>query len=264
MKNAIFVFEDAHWIDSQSWVMLQMVLPKLASQSMVMIVTRPPNMASQERGGGTEGFDASEEKMAEEFLEDDDRIKFTRILSALKEQEDIKLLSLSGMSKDAMKELIAKTLDVPLNNITDEFVDTIDQKAGGVPMYLTSITAWLSEKGMVTKDENDNISFKGDIKDIKFPNSIVDTVIGRIDSLGETENFIKSMLLLRLEFAQDNLKMSHHNSLILRRKYLKMLRTLAARQLVVPIKGESTRKMLKFTHQIICESAYNNARLTAT
>ena len=33
------VFEDAHWIDSQSWIMLQMVLPQLAGNSMVMIVT---------------------------------------------------------------------------------------------------------------------------------------------------------------------------------------------------------------------------------
>ena len=47
MDNTVFVFEDAHWIDSQSWIMLQMVLPQLTVGAMVMIVTRPPNMISQ-------------------------------------------------------------------------------------------------------------------------------------------------------------------------------------------------------------------------
>ena len=37
-ESSVFVFEDAHWIDSQSWLMLQMVLPRLSSSSMVMIV----------------------------------------------------------------------------------------------------------------------------------------------------------------------------------------------------------------------------------
>ena len=73
LENTIFVFEDAHWIDSQSWIMLQMVLPQLAGTSMVMIVTRPPNIQSQMKGGGqagTEGFnEISEEKIEEEYLE---------------------------------------------------------------------------------------------------------------------------------------------------------------------------------------------------
>ena len=74
IENAIFVFEDAHWIDSQSWVLMQMVLPKLQTKSIVMIVTRPPEMQSLLRGGGTKGLgNEEEENVVEEFLEDDDR-----------------------------------------------------------------------------------------------------------------------------------------------------------------------------------------------
>ena len=90
MDNTVFVFEDAHWIDSQSWIMLQMVLPQLANTSMVIIVTRPPNMESQLKGGGqagTEGFmETSEGALEHEYLEDDDRVKFSRILAALKKK----------------------------------------------------------------------------------------------------------------------------------------------------------------------------------
>ena len=56
IENAVFVFEDAHWIDSQTWVLMQMLLGKMSLGAMVLIVTRPPTMESQLRGGGNEGL----------------------------------------------------------------------------------------------------------------------------------------------------------------------------------------------------------------
>ncbi len=189
MENTVFVFEDAHWIDSQSWIMLQMVLPQLSGNSMVMIVTRPPNMASQMKGGGqigTEGFnDTSEEKIEDEWLEDEDRVKFSRILAALKENSSITYLELGTMGMEEMRSLIAKTLEVPITSVSDEFVNLMDKKAGGIPMYLSAMTNWLKERDMVQKDDEGNILFKGNIQDIEFPNSIMDTVMERIDTLDE-------------------------------------------------------------------------------
>ena len=125
MERSIFIFEDAHWIDSQSWIMLQMVLPQLATGSMVMIVTRPPDMASQMKGGGhagTEGFVASEEKGDNDWLEDNDRVKFSRILAGLKAQSNIELMSLGVMGTEGMRELIGKTLDLPIKSVSDDCV----------------------------------------------------------------------------------------------------------------------------------------------
>ena len=94
--------------------MLQMVLPKLSGNSIVMIVTRPPNMASQLKGGGmfgTEGFNDSKARVdrQEAWLEDDDRVKFSRILAALKENSSITYLELGTMGFEPMRELVAKT-----------------------------------------------------------------------------------------------------------------------------------------------------------
>ena len=51
-----------------------------------MIVTRPPNMISQQKAGGADQLlEENEGKIEDEWLEDDDRIKFSRILAALKE-----------------------------------------------------------------------------------------------------------------------------------------------------------------------------------
>eukprot|EP00942_MAST-04A_sp_MAST-4A-sp1_P006235 g6235.t1 len=263
MENTVFVFEDAHWIDSQSWIMLQMVLPQLSGTSMVMIVTRPPNLESQLKGGGqagTEGFtQTSEGQVEEEFLEDDDRVKFSRILAALKETSSITYLELGTMDIEAMRELIAKTLDVKTSAVTDDFVKLMDQKAGGIPMYLSSMTNWLKERSLVKKDNDGNIFFNGNVKDIKFPNSIMDTVMERVDSLDdEAKVLVKICSCFGFEFRQESLENVAGNFLSSKdpAHLESILETLAARSLVVPVTGESVSKMMKFTHQIITESAY--------
>eukprot|EP00942_MAST-04A_sp_MAST-4A-sp1_P003825 g3825.t1 len=261
LENTIFVFEDAHWIDSQSWIMLQMVLPQLAENSIVMIVTRPPNMISQEKAGGTDKALADEEeKLEDDWLEDDDRIKFSRILAALKENSAITLMGLGIMDHNTMRELISKTLNVGSDKVSDDFVKLMNQKAGGIPMYLSSMTNWLKERDMVKKDDDGNISFTGDINQIKFPSSIMDTVHERIDSLDEeAKALIKVCSCFGFEFRQENLMnvapqfLSSQDESHLQNT----LATLAARGLVVAVTGESVSKMMKFTHQIITECAHN-------
>ena len=264
MENTVFVFEDAHWIDSQSWIMLQMVLPQLSGNSMVMIVTRPPNMESQMKGGGqtgTEGFnDTNEEKLEDEWLEDDDRVKFSRILAALKENNSITYLELGVMGHAAMKELIAKTLEVPSTSVSDDVVKLMDQKAGGIPMYLSSMTNWLKERDMVSKDADGNVLFQGNIHDIRFPNSIMDTVMERIDSLDEQAKvLVKVCACFGFEFRLENLEKVAPSFLSSKDQehFETTMAKLAARNLVVTVTGESVSKMMKFTHQIITESSYS-------
>ena len=67
----------------------------------------------------------------------------SRILAALKENSAISYLELGTMGTDAMRELIAKTLEVDGSSVSDDFVNLMDQKAGGIPMYLSSMTNWL-------------------------------------------------------------------------------------------------------------------------
>ena len=113
---------------------------------------------------------------------------------------------------------------------------------------------------MVNRDENGNILFTGDIKQIKFPSSIMDTVHERIDSLDEEAKvLIKVCACFGFEFRRAHLvnvapqflssqDLTHLHS---------TLETLAARGLVVAVTGESVSKMMKFTHQIITECAHN-------
>ena len=163
------------------------------------------------------------------------------------------------MGLEAMRELVAKTLDVPTTSVSDDLVKLMDKKAG-IPMYLSSMTNWLKERDLVNKDDDGNISFQGNIEDIKFPNSIMDTVMERIDSLDEQAKvLIKICACFGFEFRQENLEhvapqfLSSQNAEHLENT----LEQLATRSLVVPVTGESVSQMMKFTHQIITESAYS-------
>ena len=111
------------------------------------------------------------------------------------------------MGNAAMCELIAKTLDVKSSSVSDDFVKLMDQKAGGIPMYLSSMTNWLKERDLVKKGDDGNIFFSGNIQDIKFPNSIMDTVMERIDSLDEeAKTLIKICSCFGFEFRHENLQ----------------------------------------------------------
>ena len=106
-----------------------------------------------------------------------------------------------------MRELVAKTLEVASSSVSDDFVKLMDQKAGGIPMYLSSMTNWLKERNLVNADESGDISFQGNVYEIKFPNSIMDTVMERIDSLNEQAKvLIKVCACFGFEFRQENLE----------------------------------------------------------
>ena len=133
-------------------------------------------------------------------------------------------------------------MEIPSSSVSDEFVKLLDGKAGGIPMYLSSMTNWLKERELVNKDDDGNIFFKGDIQDIKFPNSIMDTVMERIDSLKEQAKvLIKVCACFGFEFRQEILENVAPGFLSSKdTDHLEnLLATLAARNLVVPVTGES-------------------------
>ena len=90
----------------------------------------------------------------------------------------------------------------------------------------------------------------------------MDTVLERIDSLDEAaKSLVKVCACFGFEFGATYLEKVAPKFLNIESAdnpiYQKALLTLAARGLVAPVTGESVLKLLKFSHQIITESAYN-------
>ena len=58
------------------------------------------------------GLDKAEANIEEEMVEEDDRIKFSRILAGLKQRSNITYLELGKMEIESTRELISKMLKV--------------------------------------------------------------------------------------------------------------------------------------------------------
>ena len=263
IENAVFVFEDAHWIDSQTWVLMQMLLGKMSLGAMVLIVTRPPTMESQLRGGGNEGLGGVEEEhYADGMVHEDDRIKFSRILKGLKESSSVSLLSLGPLNKEATTELVAASLETTPDKIAGELLTIIQERCEGVPMYVRSFSAYLDEKNLIARASDGAVSMSGDAgSDLKFPDSLVATVLERFDAIDDaSRRVVKIAACFGFEFVLAQLKIVCKQFLP-GDEPLKMLDAglvaLAKRQMIVRVQEARTETHLKFTHQIICETAYS-------
>ena len=88
------------------------------------------------------GLDKAEANIEEEMVEEDDRIKFSRILAGLKQRSNITYLERGNRE---YKRINLENVKVQPSDVDDSFLNLMHEKAGGIPMYLTSITAWLIE-----------------------------------------------------------------------------------------------------------------------
>ena len=202
------------------------------------------------------GLEKAEANIEEEMVEEDDRIKFSRILAGLKQRSNITYLELGKMEIESTRELISKMLKVQPSDVDDSFLNLMHEKAGGVPMYLTSITAWLIERDLIMKEYGAKVKMKGKIEDVEFPSNVVDTVLERVDCLDDsTKSLIKICSCFGFDFRHDNMQ-----RVALRfmdaEDIAKGLVELNSRGLIVPVTGETVAAMLKFTHQLITEATY--------
>ena len=185
------------------------------------------------------GLDKAEANIEEEMVEEDDRIKFSRILAGLKQRSNITYLELGKMEIESTRELISKMLKVQPSDVDDSFLNLMHEKAGGIPMYLTSITALLIERDFIMKEDGAKVKMKGKIEDVEFPSNVVDTVLERVDCLDDsTKSLIKICSCFGFDFRHDNMQ-----RVALRfmdaEDIAKGLVELNSRGLIVPVTGET-------------------------
>ena len=78
-------FEDAHWIDSKTWDIIQDVVATLSNRCVIIVATRPPELSSIDRQGGLDSnlvADGEEKHSGRQLVTD--RVKFANILRGLK------------------------------------------------------------------------------------------------------------------------------------------------------------------------------------
>ena len=77
-------------------------------------------------------------------------------------------MSLAKWKSRKYKRINLENVKVQPSDVDDSFLNLMHEKAGGIPMYLTSITAWLIERDLIMKEYGAKVKMKGKIEDVEF------------------------------------------------------------------------------------------------
>lgn len=159
-KTLIVGFEDFHWADSSSLLLLRHLINFLQEQPILFIlITRP-------------------------LLQADPVADFLSIFSG---KEFSSLLELKPLDTEVSLELIATLLSV--DKIPSEVKQKIVKRGEGNPLFIEEVLKVLMDKKLIYREGNSWLAEKGiEITDI--PQTINEIVMGRIDLLQSMEKSI--------------------------------------------------------------------------
>lgn len=151
-RPALVVFEDAHWLDSASWSVVELLASRVRPL-LLMIVTRP---------------------LAEPLPP-----AYRRLLLSTTTQR----LSLDSLGRAETAQLVADRLGV--RSVSAPVIDFILTRAAGHPFFTEELTYALREAGVVriSGDECRIAPEAGDLRSLALPQTVEATLTGRMDSL---------------------------------------------------------------------------------
>jgi class 3 adenylate cyclase/tetratricopeptide (TPR) repeat protein len=153
-RALLLLMEDAHWLDSASWALLEQIRRTL-TQLLIAVVTRPVD----ETTTGMETY---------------------RQLAAAANSVHLHLAPLSG---EEGLQLAAQRLGV--RQLPPEAADFIRQRAEGHPFFCEEIAYALRDTGLIAiEDENCRLLVAPqELQTLNFPNTIQGVITSRIDQL---------------------------------------------------------------------------------
>ncbi len=151
-RPLVLIFEDAHWLDSASWAVVEMIQVRVRPLLMV-VVTRP--------------------------LGESLPPPYRRLLQA-PETERIEVGLLRAEESDA---LVADRLGV--RTVSEQVLRFIHERAGGHPLFAEELAHALRDAGVVhvSGDECRVAPGAGDLRSLELPETVEATLTGRIDRL---------------------------------------------------------------------------------
>jgi tetratricopeptide (TPR) repeat protein len=150
------VIDDAHWLDSASWSLLERVRRDVANL-LLLVVTRPM------------GLDFTGRSVPAEYR---------RLLDSPGAQ----FYELGSMPTGDTLTLVARRLGV--RTLPEPVSDLINQAAEGHPFFSEEIAFALRDAGLIRLQDGEAILAKGaDLKELSFPDTVQGIIISRIDLL---------------------------------------------------------------------------------
>ncbi len=153
-KPLIIFFEDIHWIDNKSLLLLKHIVSKTTYESIQIVYTSRTNF-------------------------------FSSLLERFKHFSVVNLENLEH--QDAIK-LIRTSLKLKTQNKVLE--DQIVKSSQCNPFFIDTIIKNIKEHKMIESDETGTYYINGDISDIEIPDSIKNVILTRIDRLHSKEQVV--------------------------------------------------------------------------
>ncbi|UCG22622.1 MAG: AAA family ATPase, partial [Chloroflexota bacterium] len=152
----MIVIDDAHWLDSASWSLLERVRRDL-SNLLLLVVTRPMGLDFTGRSAPAE---------------------YRRLLDS----PGAHFYELGPMSAGEMLTLVARRLGV--RSVPEPVSDLINQAAEGHPFFSEEIAFALRDAGLIRLEDGEAILAEGaDLTELSFPDTVQGIITSRIDML---------------------------------------------------------------------------------
>jgi predicted ATPase len=144
-QPVVMVFEDAHWIDSTSRELLDLIVERVRSLPVLLIVTFRPEFQPPWTG-----------------------------------QPQVTMLALNRLDRHDRTALVAQLAGGKA--LPNEVVDQIAERTDGVPLFVEELTKSVLESGLL-REETDHFVLDGALRPFAIPTSLHDSLMARLDRL---------------------------------------------------------------------------------
>ena len=175
----VIVIDDAHWVDSASWAMAERAVREIPSLLLV-IATRPFGEGS--------GRNAP--------------VEYERLVA----DERTEHVVLTELEPAEVMQLVEQCLGV--TSVPGPVVEMIIEQAEGHPYFSEEIAFALRDAGLLVIENGESrlASNVRDLRDVDFPNTVQDIIIGRFDRLSaRQQSILKVASVIGREFSIDTL-----------------------------------------------------------
>ncbi len=164
-QPVVMIFEDAHWIDPTSQEALDLIVPRIADLSVLLVITHRP--------------------------------EYQPSWFALGHLTPLALTRLGRNQAAAMVEKVTGGKSMP-----DEVLDQIVAKTDGVPLFVEELTKTVLEIGLL-EELDDSYALTGPVPELAIPSTLRDSLMARLDHLAAAKKVAQIGACIGREFPHE-------------------------------------------------------------
>lgn len=161
----LMIFEDVHWIDPTTQEALDVIVPAIAGQRVLVLITYRP--------------------------------EHKPLWSGL---AHVTVLALTRLARKQAAVVIQKVAGG--NSLPKEVVDQIIVKTDGVPLFVEELTKAVLESGLIKAADN-GYSLVGPLTELAIPSTLRDSLMARLDRLGSVREVAQIGACIGRQFSRD-------------------------------------------------------------